>query len=79
MKLNAKTFRVSSHTWQKREFNPNSKADLQEYQYFINHSTWKDGCPFILEWPFLNILDMIKHKIIYRHLAKLISTSKETA
>ena len=79
MKLTSKTFRVSSQVWHKREFNPNSKVDLQEYQYFITHSKWKEGCPFVLEWPFLNVLDMIKHKIIYRHLAKIISTSKVSA
>jgi len=79
MKVTAKKFRVSSQVWQKREFNPTSKVDLQEYRYFITHTKWKDGCPFILEWPFLNVLDMIKHKIIYCHLAKIITTSKEPA
>ena len=78
MKLNSKKFRVSSYVWHKREFNPASKSDLPEYQYFITNGKWKDGCPFITEWPFLNVLDLIKHKIINRHLAKIISTSKET-
>lgn len=80
MRLDAKKpFRVSSQVWAKREFNPASKDDLQEYQYFITNSKWKDGCPFIVEWPFLNVLDMIKHKIINRHLAKIIATSTKVA
>lgn len=79
MKLDAKkSFRVSSQVWIKREFNPNSKEDLQEYQHFLANSSWKNGCPFVLEWPFLNVLDMIKHKIVYRHLAKIIATSAKS-
>jgi hypothetical protein len=76
MSLDTKTFRVSSHVWHKREFNPQRREDLQEYQNFVTQGTWKNGCPFILEWPFLNVIDMIKQKIINRHLAKIISTSK---
>lgn len=78
MKLDTKKpFRVSSHVWVKREFNPTDKVDLQEYRYFLDNSTWKNGCPFILEWPFLNVVDMIKHKIIYQHIDRIISTSKK--
>jgi len=78
MKLDAKKpFRVSSQVWVKREFNPTDKTDLQEYRYFLDNSTWKNGCPFIIEWPFLNVIDMIKHKIVYQHIDKLISSSKK--
>lgn len=77
MKLVAKKpFRVSSHVWIKREFNPQDRADLQEYRYFLDNSAWKNGCPFIIEWPFLNVIDMIKHKIIYQHIDRIISSSK---
>jgi len=80
MKLDAKKpFRVSSQVWVKREFNPTNKTDLQEYRYFLDNSTWKNGCPFIVEWPFLNVVDMIKHKIVYQHIDKIISTSKSVA
>jgi hypothetical protein len=80
MKLDAKKpFRVSSQVWVKREFNPTNKTDLQEYRYFLDNSTWKNGCPCIVEWPFLNVVDMIKHKIVYQHIDKIISTSKSVA
>jgi hypothetical protein len=79
MRLDVKNFRVSTHVWQKREFNPTNKEDLQEYQYFLNNGKWKQGCPFIVEWPFLNVIDAIKQKIINRHLAQIISAAKETA
>lgn len=79
MKLNSKTFRVSSQIWLKREFNPTDTNDLFEYKYFLENSSWKNGCPFIIEWPFLNVVDMIKHKIVYQHLDKIISTNKKLA
>lgn len=80
MKSNTKRpFRVSSQVWVKREFNPADKTDLQEYRYFLDNYSWKNGCPFVLEWPFLNIVDMIKHKIVYQHIDKIIATSKKVS
>jgi hypothetical protein len=77
MKLDAKKpFRVSSQVWVKREFNPLDRTDLQEYRYFLDNSTWKNGCPFIIEWPFLNVVDMIRHKIVYQHIDRIISSAK---
>lgn len=48
----------------KRTFNPTSKADREIFSYFLLNSKWKDNkCPFLLEWPFLTIPDMIKDRI----------------
>jgi hypothetical protein len=47
----------------KRNFDPNNKADLAEFAYFLKNRTWKDVCPFNLEWPHLSIPDMLKTKI----------------
>lgn len=77
MKLNAKKFRVSSHYWPKREFNPNSKDDLAEYAYFLQKGTWRDGCPFIVEWPFLNVISMIEHRFISQHIGSKIKIATE--
>lgn len=76
MKLSAKTFRVSSAQWTKREFNPGSKEDLSAYSSFLKNSQWKDGCPFIVEWPFTDVVSMIKHKIVERHIGRLITQAK---
>ncbi len=75
----SRTFRVSSHIWPKREFDPSDATDLIEYKYFLENSSWKNGCPFIVEWPFLSVIDMIKHKIVFRHIDKIISTNKKLA
>lgn len=76
MKIAPETFRVSSYQWYKRPFDPTNANDLKIYQGFLENSRWDEGCPFILEWPFLNIIDMIKHKIIYQHIGSLIKQAK---
>lgn len=77
MKLSKQGFRLSSHDWQKREFDPCSADDLTVYRKFLLDDRWENGCPFVIEWPFLNVLDMIEHKIIYQHIDSLIKTSKK--
>lgn len=60
-----KKFKVSSFIWQKREFDVNSKRDLSEYRDFLKTSKWgSNGCPFVLEYPYLTIPDMIKDKLV---------------
>jgi len=68
-----KRFRLSEHYWTKRIFNPIDPTDLKEYQYFLKHSRWKDGCPFIMEWPHLTVTDMIQKKLISHYLGSMIS------
>jgi len=77
MKLKESNFRISSHQWPKRIFNPHNTTDLTVYKDFLLNSRWKNGCPFVVEWPFLNVVDMIKHKIVYQHIDRMISTSKK--
>ena len=44
------------------------------YKTFLRTHAWgKDGCPFILEFPYLTIPDMIKDKLIH----KLLKVHKE--
>ena len=53
----------------KRYFDINSRKDVQMYRGFLtNHSWGIDGCPFILEYPYLSIPDMIKDKLIHKFL-----------
>ena len=54
---------------QKRNFNEHSKKDIQcATEFFREHSWGKDGCPFVLEYPYLTVPDMIKDKILYKTL-----------
>lgn len=77
MNLDRDNFKLSQHAWHKRIFNPHNGQDLQVFQDFLLNSRWSHGCPFVIEWPFLNVVDMIKHKIIYQHIDGLISKAKK--
>lgn len=65
-------FKVSNAVWQKRVFNPQSKTDLKDYEFFIKNSRWGKNCPFELEWPYLTITDMIKDKLIEQYLGTML-------
>lgn len=67
---------LSHVTWKRRFFNASSKEDLIEYQFFVENDRWRTSCPFELEWPHLNIDNMIKAKIVQDHLDKLIKNAK---
>ena len=48
----------------RRNFDPNNKEDVKEFKKFLETASWENGCPFNLEYPFLNIPDMIKDKLV---------------
>lgn len=54
-------------TWninQRRLFEPGSKDDMKIVRKYLHSLSWgQDGCPFYLEWPYLDIPSMIKDKI----------------
>jgi hypothetical protein len=76
MSSTAKNFRLSNVVWNRRLFDPTNKTDLIEYRYFLEENSWKTGCPFILEWPYLNVVEMIQSKLVGQYLNKIISTAK---
>ena len=53
---------------QKRFFNENTKKDIEEVKYFFTNHAWKKGCPFILEYPYMTIPDMLKDKLTHKAL-----------
>ena len=42
------------------------------YAAFLKNDRWREGCPFVLEFPFCDVPTMINHKITVRALAKYI-------
>lgn len=54
-------------TWninQRRLFEPGSKDDMKIVRKYLNSLSWGEhGCPFHLEWPYLDIPSMVKDKI----------------
>ena len=67
--MNLSTFRRSFKL--RREFNPTSKQDLQELKFFKQKGKWKNGCPFYLEDPFVDIPAMCESKFTNFMLDKM--------
>jgi hypothetical protein len=49
--------------YQRHQFDPSSKGDMVVARKFLLNNKWEAGCPFYLEWPYLDIPSMIKDKI----------------
>jgi hypothetical protein len=56
----------------KQKFNPKDHFHLSEYSFFLQNKKWKNGCSYELEWPYMDIPNMIRDKIINEHLNTLI-------
>jgi hypothetical protein len=56
---------------QRREFDPSSKEDLLELKYFKKNGKWKNGCPFYLEDPFIEVPAMCDSRYTDYMLSKL--------
>jgi hypothetical protein len=60
---------LEKFTKTKRQFDVNSKTDIQLFKKFLEKNSWgSEGCPFLLEHPYLGVPEMIKDKILYKHL-----------
>jgi len=54
---------------QKTMFDVTNKKHVDLYKKFIATHKWDHaGCPFILEFPYLTVPDMIKDKLMYKFL-----------
>jgi len=69
MNLNLSTFRRSFNL--RREFNPSLKEDLMELKFYKKNGKWKNGCPFFLEDPFVEIPSMCENKFTTYMLEKM--------
>jgi|Laugresbdmm110dd_1035094.scaffolds.fasta_scaffold177722_1 hypothetical protein len=63
---------LSDYSLGRRKFDPSDVADLKELAYFKKNKTWKDTCPFYLEWPFKDIVTMCQTKYTDYMLKKLV-------
>lgn len=55
---------------EKRYFNECDKKDIAAAKKFFESHSWShtQGCPFILEYPYLSVPDMIRDKLIHKVL-----------
>lgn len=49
-------------------FNVRDKTHVETYKNYLETKSWTKGCPFILEFPYLTVPDMIKDKLIHKFL-----------
>ncbi len=64
----------SSEAMQPKEriyFDPSNRAHVKDFAAFLKYSSWKTGCKYILEEPFLDIPTMINHKLVRYQLRRL--------
>ena len=64
--------RLTEHASKRHRFDPSSKNDLKELAYFQKHRSWKDGCPFLLEWPHKDIISMCRVRYTEHMLKNLV-------
>jgi hypothetical protein len=69
MNMNLQTFRRSFNP--RREFDPANKQDLLELKFFKRNGKWKNGCPFYLEDPFIEVPAMCESKFTNHMLDKM--------
>jgi hypothetical protein len=67
--MNLQTFRRSFNP--RREFDPANKQDLLELKFFKKNGKWKNGCPFYLEDPFIEVPAMCESKFTNHMLDKM--------
>lgn len=54
---------------QRRFFKVTNKVDVDIFRSFLKTHAWgREGCPFILEFPYVTIPDMIRDKLIHKIL-----------
>jgi hypothetical protein len=76
--MTTKTFELSRRN--KRLFDINSETDIELYrEYLINNGWGKGGCPFIIEYPFNGVPEMINFKLIRKFLGVKDRTVSEGA
>jgi hypothetical protein len=52
----------------KRYFNVTDKKDITAAKDFFANHRWTGGCPFILEYPYVSVPDMLRDKLIHKAL-----------
>jgi hypothetical protein len=60
----------------KRYFNPNDLEDLREIQHYIENGSWRDCCPFLIEWPRSSIPEQLSDAVLKSHIKTIIDALK---
>ncbi len=72
-----KQFKISTFQKMKIEFNPGNPEHLQDYYEFRKNRRWRNGCSYILEFPYLDMPSMINSKIVDHFLKEFANEQTE--
>lgn len=61
----------------KRVFNVKDEDDVQEFRFFVKNSKWKTVCPFMIRYPYENVVSMIKDEIVIEFLNQKYKEEKK--
>lgn len=61
----------------KRVFNVKDEDDVQEFRFFVENSKWKTVCPFVIKYPYENVVSMIKDQIVVEFLNQKYKEEKK--
>ena len=53
---------LDRYKFKRVRFDPKNKDHLKQLGYFNKHRKWKISCPFLLEWPYKDVITMCKSK-----------------
>ena len=62
---------------EKRVFNVKSDDDVREFRFFVENSKWKTLCPFVIKYPYENVVSMIKDEIVIEFLNQKYKEEKK--
>ena len=62
--MSDRLFILNKHRNQRVVFDPKNKNHLEEIKFYMEHNRWKNGCPFYLEHPYLEIPAMVSQKYL---------------
>lgn len=60
----------------KRFFDASKPEDLQEALEFVKTGRWTNCCPFVVDWPYTNVPDMIKTEVLLKYLPGIIKETR---
>jgi hypothetical protein len=53
---------------EKRTFNVKDDVDVEEFRFFLLNNKWKTVCPFLIRYPYENVVSQIKDEIVIEFL-----------
>jgi hypothetical protein len=67
--MSDRLFILNASRKQREVFDPKNKSHLEELKFYLENKKWKNGCPFYLEHPYLEIPAMVSQRFLKHRLS----------